>query len=136
MASITGNSGVLQLGGTAVAEVRSYSIEMTSDTIENTAMNGANSGRTYTKGLSTFSGSVDVYFDEAHFATQSLDDKINGDVGASSSTLALLIYPEGLTGGSYSGSIIPTGYSVSASFDGMVEASVSFQGTGQLTYTP
>lgn len=135
MASITGNAGVLKVGGNAVAEIRSYSIESTSDTIENTAMGGANSGRTYTKGLSSFSGSADVYFDETHFSTASLDDLVNGDVGAAA--VAILVYPEGETAGNnWGGNVHITGYSVSASFDGMVEASVSFQGTGQLTYTP
>ena len=60
MASLTGNAGVVSIDGNNIAEVRSYSIEMTSDTIEKTAMGGANSGRVYTKGLSSFSGSADV----------------------------------------------------------------------------
>jgi predicted secreted protein len=32
------------------------------------------------------------------------------------------------------GNIIVTGYSVTGSFDGLVEASISFQGVGAITY--
>ena len=130
--ALVGNAGVISVDGTNVAEVRNYSIEMTTDTIETTSMGGANSGRTYVKGLSTFSGSADVYFDATHFSTADLDGLINGDVGASS--VALIVYPEG-TGANWGGDIIVTGYSVTASFDGLIEASVSFQGDGQLSYS-
>jgi predicted secreted protein len=130
--AIVGNAGVISVDGENVAEVRNYSIEITSDTIETTTMGGANSGRAYVKGLSSFSGSADVYWDPTHFSGVDLDGLINGDVGAS--TVALIVYPEG-TGGNWNGNIIVTGYSITASFDGLVEASVSFQGSGQLTYT-
>lgn len=131
--AIVGNAGVISVDGDNIAEVRNYSIEITSDTIETTTMGGTNSGRAYVKGLSTFSGSADVYFDVTHFTTADLDGLINGDVGATS--VNLIVYPEG-TGANWNGGIIVTGYSISASFDGLIEASVSFQGTGQLTYTP
>lgn len=129
--ALVGNAGVISVDGTNVAEVRNYSIEMTTDTIETSTMGAANSGRTYVKGLSTFSGSADVYFDATHFTTADLDGLVNGDVGASS--VALIVYPEG-TGANWSGNIIVTGYSLTASFDGLIEASVSFQGDGQLSY--
>lgn len=129
--ALVGNAGVISVDGTNVAEVRNYSIEMTTDTIETSTMGAANSGRTYVKGLSTFSGSADVYFDATHFTTADLDGLVNGDVGASS--VALIVYPEG-TGANWAGNIIVTGYSLTASFDGLIEASVSFQGDGQLAY--
>jgi predicted secreted protein len=135
MASITGNSGVVSIDGSNIANVRSYTIELTSDTIENTVMSGSNSGRTYVKGLSSFSGSADIYFDATDFSGADLDGLINNDVGSAASVVALVVYPEGVLGQSYGGDIIVTGYSINASFDGMVEASISFQGTGQLTYT-
>jgi predicted secreted protein len=135
MASITGNSGVVSIDGSNIANVRSYTIELTSDTIENTVMSGSNSGRTYVKGLSSFSGSADIYFDSTDFSGADLDGLINNDVGSAASVVALVVYPEGVLGQSYGGDIIVTGYSINASFDGMVEASISFQGTGQLTYT-
>ena len=130
--ALVGNAGVISVDGTNVAEVRNYSIEMTTDTIETSTMGAANSGRTYVKGLSTFSGSADVYWDATHFSTADLDGLVNGDVGASS--VALIAYPEG-TGANWNGNIIITGYSISGSFDGLIEASVSFQGDGQLSYS-
>jgi predicted secreted protein len=131
MSSLTGNAGVITIDGDAVAEVRSYAIDVTADTIENTVM--ADASRQYVKGLSSFSGSADVYWDAAHFGTDpNLDGLIQGAVGAAG--VALIVYPTG-TGANWNGSIVITGYSISASFDGMIEASISFQGTGQLTYT-
>jgi len=129
--ALVGNAGVVSVNTQNIAEIRSYSIEMTTDTIETTTMAGANSGRTYTKGLSTFSGTADVYWAAAHFSTADLDGLVNGDVG--DAAVAIKVYPEG-TGGYWGGDIHITGYSISASFDGLVEASISFQGTGQLTY--
>ena len=53
-------------------------------------------------------------------------------VGAS---VTLALYPEGEAVGAtfYSGTALVTGVSRTASFDGMVEASISVQGTGALT---
>jgi predicted secreted protein len=130
--ALVGNAGVISVDGSAVAEVRNYSIEMTADTIETTTMGAANSGRTYVKGLSTFSGTADVYWDADHFTTADLDGLVNGAVGASS--VALIVYPEG-TGANWAGNIVVTGYSITASMDGLIEASVSFQGDGQLAYS-
>lgn len=135
MASLTGNAGVIKMDdntGTiqTIAEVRSYSIEQTTDTIENTVMTDGT--RQYVKGLSTFSGSADVYFDATHISTVDIDPTA-GSVGATNKIVTLEIYPTG-SGTKWSGEVIVTGYSVSASFDGMIEASISFQGTGAITY--
>jgi predicted secreted protein len=129
MASLVGNAGVISVNTQNVVEVRSYSIEMTADTIETTTM--SNASRRYVKGLSTFSGTADVYWDATHFSTADLDGLINGSVGAGA--VALKVYPQG-TGANWFGNIIITGYSLNASFDGMVEASISFQGDGALSY--
>jgi predicted secreted protein len=69
MAILSGNNGVIKIassaGGSAVAvaNVRNFSIDLTSDTIETTTM-GVDV-RTYLKGLSSWSGSADIYFDPA-----------------------------------------------------------------------
>jgi len=133
--ALVGYAGVVSVNSQNIAEIRSFSIDLTADTIETTTMGGTNSGRTYTKGLSSFTGSADVYFDPEHFSTADLDGLINADVGDAS--VQMTIYPEGDGSGnqSMSGNIHVTGYSISASFDGLVEASISFQGDGQLTYT-
>lgn len=135
MTSFVGNAGAIKINGAAVAEVRSYSIEMTADTIEQTVM--GDSTRQYVKGLSTFSGTADVYWDPDHFTgTNNIDGEIFASVGDSGATLA--VYPEGDVGVGtdkiMSGNIVITGYTINGSFDGMIEASISFQGTGALTY--
>jgi predicted secreted protein len=134
MSSLTGNAGVLSIAGQSVAEVRSYSIEVTTDTIENTTM--SDTSRQYVKGLSTFSGTADVYWSASHFdgTPSNFDGLIQGSIGAAN-VVNLIVYPNA-TGANWNGSIVLTGYSITASFDGMIEASISFQGTGQLTYTP
>jgi predicted secreted protein len=79
--------------------------------------------------LTSFSGSLDVFWDETDTSGQ----------GALTigSEVTLNVYPEGDTSGDtyYTGTAIVTGVSRSASFDGLVEASVSVQGTGALTST-
>jgi len=134
MASFVGNAGALKINGAAVAEVRSYSIEMTSDTIEQTVMGDAT--RQYVKGLASWSGTADVYWDPAHFTgTNNIDGEIFGTVGDAGAAIA--VYPEGDVGASdkiMSGDCVITGYTINGTFDGMIEASISFQGTGALTY--
>jgi predicted secreted protein len=127
MAVHKGSEGTLKVGSNAVAEIRSYSIEETGDTLEDTSM--GDSARTFLPSLTSWSGSVDVYWDETDTTGQGALT-----VGA---IVTLNVYPEGDTTGDnyYTGSAIVTGVSRNASFDGLVEASVSFQGTGALTST-
>lgn len=135
MTSYVGNAGLVQVDDDAgsaqtVAEVRSYSIETTSDTIEQTVM--GDSTRQYVKGLSTFSGTADVYWDPTHFTTVDANPTA-GTVGATNKVVTLRIYPTG-SGTSWSGEVVVTGYTVNGTFDGMVEASITFQGTGSLSW--
>ena len=136
MTAYVGNAGVIKLDddtGTiqTVAEVRSYSIETTADTIEKTIM--GNSTRQYVKGISTFTGTADVYWDPTHFTTVDANPTV-GSVGATNKVVTLEIYPEG-SGSKWSGEVLVTGYTVTGTFDGMIEASISFQGTGSLSWS-
>lgn len=125
MATHAGSEGTVKSGANAIAEVRSFSLEETADTIEDTTMGDAS--RTYLTGLKTFSGSVDVFWDETD-----TDGQVSFAVGSS---VTLAVYPEGDTAGDtyYSGTAIVTGRTITSSFDGMVEASFTLQGTGALT---
>jgi len=127
MATHAGSEGIVKVGANTVAEVRSYSIEESADTLEDTSM--GDSARTYLPSLTTWSGSVDVFWDETDTTGQ-------GALTVGSS-ITLNVYPEGDVAGDtyYTGSCIVTGVSKSGSFDGMVEASISVQGTGALTST-
>lgn len=127
MATHKGSEGTVKVGSNAVAEIKSYSIEESADTLEDTSM--GDSARTYKPSLSNFSGSLDVFWDETD---------TNGQGALSiGSEVTLNVYPEGDTTGDtyYTGSAIVTGVSRSASFDGLVEASISVQGNGALTTT-
>lgn len=142
MAILTGNNGNIKLstavGGavnsTAIAAVRNFSVELTRDTIETTTM-GVDV-RTYLNGLSSWSGSADIYFDSAastgHIAVYPILNPTSGTVGQG--TLAVELYLAD-TAGKFNGNIIITGFTVNATMDGMVEASISFQGSGACTYT-
>ena len=124
MAVHNGSDGVIKVGANTVAEVRSYSLDESADVVEKTAM--GDSSRSYLSTLTQFTASVDVFFDETDTAQTALS------VG---STVTLEVYPEGTSTGDtyYSGSALVTGFTRSASFDGLVEASVTLQGSGGLT---
>jgi predicted secreted protein len=140
MAILTGNNGNIKLdasvGGSVatIAQVRNFSVELTRDTIETTTM-GVDV-RTYLTGLSSWSGSADIYFDSAssggHFNTHAVLNPTSGTVGQATLTFEGYLAD---AAGKFSGEVIITGFTVTASMDGMVEASISFQGSGACTYT-
>jgi len=125
MASHIGRDGIVKVGSATVAEVKSFSIEESADTVETTKMTDV--ARSHAITLTSFSGSLDCFWDETDTTGQGALT-----IGAS---VTLALYPEGDTTGDtyYSGTALVTGVSRSASFDGMVEASISVQGTGALT---
>ncbi|MDC3382355.1 hypothetical protein OAV94_01010 [Candidatus Pelagibacter sp.] len=127
MATHKGSEGLIKVGTSSVSEIRSYSIEESAETLEDTSMGDA--ARTYKPSLTSFSGSLDVFWDETDTSGQ----------GALSigSEVTLVVYPEGDATGDtyYTGSAIVTGVSRTGAFDGLVEASISVQGNGALTET-
>lgn len=127
MATRKGSEGTVKSGANAIAEIRSYIITETADVLEDTSM--GDTSRTYLASLKTFTGSIECFWDETD-----TNGQMSLDPGAS---VTINIYPEGSTSGDtyYTGSVIITEKSITASFDGMVEASFSFQGTGALSET-
>ena len=127
MATHAGSEGTVKVGSNAIAEIRSFSLEETADTLEDTSM--GDTARTYKSSLTTFTGSVDVFWDETDTSGQGALT-----IGAS---VTLNVYPEGDASGDtyYSGSAIVTGVTRSSSFDGLVEASITVQGSRALTAT-
>ena len=120
-----GSEGAIKIGSNQIAEVKSYSLDESADTIETTSMGDA--ARTHLSSLTSFSGSVDCMWDETD---------TNGQTAlAVGSTVTLLWYPEGSASGAtyYSGSVIVTGKNITGSFDGLVEASIAIQGSGAIT---
>ena len=155
MSVYTGQFGVLKVADQtdttavmqSVAELRSFSIETTTETIENTTMGDAS--RSYFAGLKSFSGTADIFYDAAQLKESAaggteipafLGGINQGKLGDDTSiarvdTVAFEAYPNGASGTGnpkLSGNIIITGYSITSSLDGMVEASISFTGSGNL----
>jgi predicted secreted protein len=132
MAVYEGSNGTVKIKSgadalTAVASVRTWSIDITRETVESTAM-GVGS-RTYLKGLESYSGSMDIVYDDAEDAiVKAALSPITDD------TVSVELYPDlDVVATKFAGDIIVTSYSITTSYDGLVEASISFQGTGDLT---
>lgn len=126
MATHAGSEGTIKIGSSTLGEIKSFSIDETADVIEKTKM--GDSSRSYLLGLTQFTGSATLNWDETDAG------QVAADVGAS---ITLEVYPEGATSGDtyYTGTAFVTGFTVNSSFDGIVEAEVSFQGSGGLTKT-
>ena len=124
MATFSGSAGVVKAGGNAIGEIRSFTVDQTGDTVEDTAM--GDTTRSYKATLNTFTASIDALFDDTDTAQTAMT------IGSS---LAFLFQPEGSGSGAYqlSGTGLVTGISQSQSFDGLVERSFTVQGTGALT---
>jgi len=137
MATLTGNNGAISINGISVLAVRNFSIEMTADTIETSVM--GTDVRTYVSGMSSFSGSADVYFDSSDYDTnETTFNPTTGLVGASGVAGKFYVLLDAASTNvdqAFTGTIIVTGYTVNATMDGMVEASISFQGSGATAYS-
>jgi len=126
MAVHKGSEGVVKILTNTVAEVRDWSLEETAETIDSTQL--SDSAKTFEVGTTSWSGSVNAFWDETDTSGQ-------GAMTAGAS-VTLNLYPEGATSGDTygSGDAIISSISKSGGIDGLVEASFSFQGTGELTW--
>ena len=134
----TGENGVVKFVGgdstvATVASVRTFNIDQEVQTIESTVMGSG--ARSYIPGLRQFSGSMDLYLRDDDAGQRNLLSFANG--GGSEGLAKLELYPSGdtapLVGQKLSGNVIITNFSITANFDGMVEATADFQGSGSLT---
>ena len=124
MATKLGRDGLIRISSTTIGELRNYALTHTSDTVEDSVL--GDTYRTRLASMKTWSASGDLYWDE-------------GDAGqlliTIGSSVTLNLYPEGASTGDvyYSGAAIVTQFNVSASFDGIVEGQISFEGNGVLS---
>ena len=125
MPTHAGSEGTVKVGTITVAEIRSFSVEETGETIDDSSMGDVS--RTFIAGLRTFTATVDCLWDETNTTGQGAMT-----VG---STITLNLYPEGATVGDVylTGNAIVTGRTINSSYDGLVELSISCQGSGALT---
>lgn len=129
MATFTGENGAVKIGTdsageSAIAEVRSWTVEHTKDVIEDTVMGDA--ARTYKAGLHQFTGSMEVVYDSGHTAAS---DAFRPDADGD---LFVEFFPSTSTGEKFTGKVIVTSVSRTASFDDLITSTVNFQGTGAL----
>jgi predicted secreted protein len=107
---------------TAVGHVRGWTIDEKVDQLEATAM--GDNYKVYCTALKDWSGSLDILWEptDAGQAMVQVGDSLD-----------ITVYPEGTTGtSSIAGSIVVTGINTKATYNGLVEASITFQGTGSL----
>lgn len=127
MANHLGSEGVVKIGANTMAELRSWEITETADTIEDTTL--SDTYRTYQTGLKAWSGRATCFWDEADTTGQ-----MALTAGAS---VTLNVYPEGATPATsetyYTGTALVTSVQLSAQTNGMVEAQFNFTGTGTLS---
>jgi len=125
MATFKGNDGTVKSGSNAIAEIISFTVDETSDTLETTTMN--DTAKTYVASFTDATATVECYFDDTDTSGQG-----SFTVG---STVVCNFMMEGDTTGDHllSGSGIITGRSIGASADGIVTATYSIQISGGLT---
>ena len=119
-----GKEGEVVVGGSAVGELVSFTLETTGDVVESTKM--SDSAKSFIAGRTSFSGTLEMHFDEA--------DSVQTQLTAGTS-ITFKLLPEGSSTGDrkFEGASVITGMSVSQPLDGVVSRSVTFQGTGALT---
>ena len=126
MANHKGSEGDVKIGANSIAELKSWSLEETAETIDDTTIN--DTAKTFKPGSVSASGSAEAFWDETDTTGQGAMT-----IGAE---VTMNVYPEGATSGdTYATfSAIITGISMSGAIDGMVEASFSFQVNGAVTW--
>ena len=125
MANHTGTSGLVKVGTNTIAEVRSFTINTTSELLEDTTL--TDTSKTYQAGKKGATVSVECFWDETD---------TNGQIAiAEGSQVALNLYPEGADSGDYyfSGTWLISGNSISTPTDGIIEATFDATLTGALT---
>lgn len=124
MATHSGHEGIVKNGANTIAEVMSWSIDETADTIEDTELSDA--AKTYLAGQTSWTASVECHWDESDTA---------GQVAMTAgSSITLNVYPEGATTGDayFTGTALITSISRSGGSGSTVTANFSAQGTGAL----
>lgn len=134
MAASSGNGGVLQTSAddttyNAIASLQSWTLEQAADAIETSSM-GTSLTKSFIPGQTSFSGSAEALWNDDDTSMEEIQTALSGG----DSTFYLKLYPVGTSAGDYySGQIIITGVSITASLNSPIGFSFSFQGTGTLT---
>ena len=122
-----------------IAEVRSWSVEHTMDTVEYTNMS-SDGIRKYLPTFKTWTGTVELYipFDDATQDNESLTEEavetaLSAIVTGDQYFFQLYVDDSADANSSYDGYGYVTGVSRSVAFDGMAEMTITVQGNSELT---
>ena len=85
MATHHGKEGVVTVGGTAVGELTSFTLETTGDVVEDTALSDAT--KSFVTGRTSFSGTLEMHFDETDAKQETL---------LAGASISFIVLPEGL----------------------------------------
>jgi hypothetical protein len=127
MANHHGKDGTVKIGSNTVAEIKSFTLDQTSDTVEDTSM--GDSMKSYKVGQGDASGSITCHFDETDTSGQGA--MTNG------ASVSLALYPEGADSGDtyYTMTALITSVGMSVDMGSVVERSFGFQVTAGVTET-
>tara|TARA_R100001129_G_C5208267_1_gene215913 strand:+ start:282 stop:713 length:432 start_codon:yes stop_codon:yes gene_type:complete len=134
----SGRDGVMQLAGTDLAKVVNFSLQANLETLETTTL--SENIRSYTPGIAGYSGSATLlYYKENNNSinTTNLLNKLykTGTAGVSSSDTVELTFRwvDGADRNDIKLTAYITSASIGASTGEIVQAQISFQGTGALS---
>jgi hypothetical protein len=138
MSILTGNNGVVSINSQNLASVKSFSIDIKSATIETTSM--GIDAKTYVKGLGEWAGSADVIVDLTNLTggATAVPQLIGTSGAVGDAPVAFTGYLDSVgspTGKKFTGNVIVTDFAMKVPHDNMVEATISFTGSGSVTFT-
>jgi hypothetical protein len=129
MATIYGNNAEVKVSSTAVGEVKSWSLSISRDTIEDTSM--GDDSKTFVYGKASASGTIEVHFDDDDSAQGTLRDAVlNG------TTVSLSLYTaDSATSGTdyYTCTALLSSTDVSAEMDSIESRTYNFTVSGAVT---
>lgn len=122
MATHLGKEGVIKVGSETVAEVRSWALNTTVETVDASCL--GDDWKIHKPTQKSWHGSLSCFWDESD--SQGQGALVIGE------TVTLQLYVEQATLPSFSGTALITGVDYTGSHNGLVEASIAFQGSGAL----
>ena len=130
MPHYAGKGGAVWADAVAVAGVSNWELTYSGDALESTGFDDSGL-RNYIAGLSGWSASFDAHWDSAQMPNTNPPDLNPGSI----ITVIFYLYYNAVpaTAKFYTGSVVITEISVTTPVDGIVDYSISAQGTGALT---
>ena len=130
MAYATGSDAVIKIGSDTLTQCSAFSIDKTIDNAETSAI--GTTSKTFVNTLDSWTGSLELFYDESDTATAAI---LTAAVG-NSAAVSVSFYYEGTAAGVdkyLTGNGLISGISWNGEANGVFTASVSITGTGTLT---